>query len=400
MDSNTKNLILPIANALYEVMEVGENLDQINTLYLKENPHWNEEYKGFFVETLIDCVRWFRLLKSCSTSNTNPGVGNYFELVKLFLLIKGNWPAKELDYNREQSNQIMNNFNLSQKTRSIRESIPDWLDSLGFEELGDRWEPELSSLNELAKICLRPNLIKISTINLLKRLSSEGFEAVSLNEGIVLKKRGNIFRANSFREGLFEVQDISSQQVAPFLQVEPGMRVIDACAGTGGKSLHISTLMKNKGKLIALDTEEWKLNELKTRSARAGLSIIESKVINTTKVIKRLYDSADRLLLDVPCSGLGVLRRNPDAKWRLTIKKMAELKRVQVEILAKYTKMVKPGGKVVYSTCSILPSENQEQISTFLLGSSGAFELEEEKFISPAESGFDGFYMARMVRVK
>jgi 16S rRNA (cytosine967-C5)-methyltransferase len=158
--------------------------------------------------------------------------------------------------------------------------------------------------------------------------------------------------------------------------------------------------MNNKGKVIALDTEDWKLKDLRTRAARAGISIIETKVIDTTKVIKRLNASADRLLLDVPCSGLGVLRRNPDSKWRLSLNKINELRKIQMDILTRYSQMVKIGGKVVYSTCSILPSENHKQVESFLEQSSGAFTLEEEKIISPAESGFDGFYMARMVRVK
>jgi len=305
-----------------------------------------------------------------------------------------------LGYSRDQSSLIANLYNQNCKIGAVRESIPDWLDKIGRTELGDDWEKELSSLNELPKICLRPNLIKISTIDLQRRFAAEGFETVNISDGIVLKQRANIFRSKSFREGLFEVQDISSQQVSPFLQVESGMRVIDACAGTGGKSLHISTLMNNKGKLIALDTEEWKLTELRTRSARAGISIIETKVIDSTKVIKRLANSADRLLIDVPCSGLGVIKRNPDSKWRLSPNRINELKNIQADILLRYTQMLKVGGKVVYSTCSILPSENQNQVNAFVAASLGAFTLEEEKTISPSESGFDGFYMARMVRVK
>jgi 16S rRNA (cytosine967-C5)-methyltransferase len=157
--------------------------------------------------------------------------------------------------------------------------------------------------------------------------------------------------------------------------------------------------MKNKGKILALDNADWKLEELMKRATRAGVSIIEPRPITTTKVVKRLKDKADRLLLDVPCSGLGVLRRNPDSKWRLTSEKIQEIKVLQAYILDKYSQMVKPGGKMVYSTCSILPSENQQQVKSFLSRVDGSFILEEEKSISPARNGFDGFYMARMKRV-
>jgi 16S rRNA (cytosine967-C5)-methyltransferase len=117
---------------------------------------------------------------------------------------------------------------------------------------------------------------------------------------------------------MFEQQDFSSQQVVPFLNEEPGIRVIDACAGNGGKTLHLASLMNNQGRIIALDTAPSKLEELKRRARKAGVTNVETKAIETTKTIKRLQDSADRLLVEAPCSGLGVLKRNPNAKWRLT----------------------------------------------------------------------------------
>src|SRR5690606_27957347 len=127
----------------------------------------------------------------------------------------------------------------------------------------------------------------------------------------VLEKRQNIFTLDAFKNGYFEVQDAASQAVAPFLRPEAGMRVVDACAGAGGKTLHIASLMKNKGRIIALDVESWKLDELGQRARRAGVNNLETRVIDSSKVVKRLEKSADRLLLDVPCSGTGVLKRNP-----------------------------------------------------------------------------------------
>ena len=211
---------------------------------------------------------------------------------------------------------------------------------------------------------------------------------------LVLKKRQNVIQLEQFQRGMFEVQDAGSQLISPFLKVAEGMCVIDACAGAGGKSLHLAALMQNSGKLIAMDIEPRKLEELKKRAQRANVSIIETKIIDD-KVITNLTASADRLLLDVPCSGIGVLRRNPDAKWKLSLDFIDKIRDTQQQLLQSYSQMLRSGGLMVYATCSILPSENREQVDKFLLSQDGKFELEEERIVMPSE-GFDGFYMARL----
>jgi 16S rRNA (cytosine967-C5)-methyltransferase len=288
-----------------------------------------------------------------------------------------------------------------QSNRAIRESIPDWLDQLGEKELGARWGPELHALNEKARLVIRANTVKTSVDKLKATLKALGIETEVLPaapDALVLGERQNIFTLQEFKDGLFEVQDAGSQRIAPSLEVKPGMRVIDACAGGGGKTLHLAALMQNKGRIIAMDTEEFKLDELKKRARRAGVSnMVETRVIDSTKVIKRLEGSADRVLLDVPCSGLGVLRRNPDAKWKLSEEFIYKVKATQQEILGGYSQMVKPGGQLVYSTCSILPSENEAQVKQVIEASGGKFKLEAEQWLMPSE-GFDGFYMARITR--
>jgi 16S rRNA (cytosine967-C5)-methyltransferase len=196
-----------------------------------------------------------------------------------------------------------------------------------------------------------------------------------------------------FKKGWFEVQDGSSQQVAPYLEIEPGQRVIDACAGAGGKSLHVADLLQNRGKVISLDIHQWKLDQLKLRARRNSYSNIELKRIEGSKTIKRLKDTADRLLLDVPCSGLGVLRRNPDTKWKLTESAIADMIKLQRTLLQDYSVMVKKGGLLLYSTCSLLPSENQEQVQQFLQNNDH-FHLRKQRFLYPTRPGYDGFYMA------
>src|SRR5690606_1082491 len=205
-----------------------------------------------------------------------------------------------------------------------------------------------------------------------------------------------VFQSRFFKEGWFEVQDAGSQLISEFLDPKPGEFVVDACAGAGGKSLHIAALMKNKGRIISMDVESWKLDELKKRARRAGVSTIETKIIQDSATVKALQKKADKLLLDVPCSGTGVIKRNPDSKWKLSPASIESTKAVQKDIFRKYSEMLKPGGIMVYSTCSIFPSENNLQTSAFLSDHPG-YSLIKEKTILPHE-GFDGFYMALLKR--
>ena len=216
-----------------------------------------------------------------------------------------------------------------------------------------------------------------------------------------LLKRNNVFRTEAFKMGWFEVQDASSQLVADFLDVKPGMRVIDACAGAGGKTLQLSSIMKNKGTIIAMDIYKSKLNKLKIRARRNGAHNIKLKLINSSKVIKKQIGKADRVLIDSPCSGMGVLRRNPDTKWKLKPDFIKELKHLQQKIIVEYSKMLKKGGKMVYSTCSVLPSENQNQLKKFLKSDHGKdYQLIRDKIILSSESGYDGFFMALIKKIK
>ena len=232
-------------------------------------------------------------------------------------------------------------------------------------------------------------------------LRQEGVETYPLRDypdALQLVERSNIFKTQAFADGLFEVQDASSQKVAPFMQIDDKVkRVIDTCAGAGGKTLHLATLMQNKGQIIAMDIYEQKLQELKRRARRNGVFNIETKLIEP-KQLKRMHGTFDRVLIDAPCSGLGVLRRNPDTKWKLQPEFLDEIRTTQQKILQQYSKLLKKGGKLVYATCSILPSENHQQVETFLASEAGKeFRLEAEEVIFAHQSGYDGFYMARFI---
>ena len=179
------------------------------------------------------------------------------------------------------------------------------------------------------------------------------------------------------------------------------MRIVDTCAGAGGKSLQLAAIMENKGQIIALDIFSNKLKELKRRAKRAGAHNIETRLIDNNKVIKKLHNSADRVLIDAPCSGLGVLSRNPDAKWKLQPEFIKTIQETQADLLDRYSKIMKDDGKMVYATCSILPSENQKQVQAFLQREAGKdFKLVKEKIVLANESGYDGFYMAQLEKSK
>ena len=175
------------------------------------------------------------------------------------------------------------------------------------------------------------------------------------------------------------------------------MNVIDACAGAGGKSLHLSTIMKNQGNIIAMDINPSKLIELKKRMIRNNIKIIKPTLIKKDENLKKYFSYADRVIIDAPCSGIGTLKRNPELKWKLKKDSFKKILKKQEKIINIYSKLVKPNGKLIYSTCSILPSENQKQIKKFLKTKNGdKFKLEDESFYSTINCNFDGFYSARL----
>ncbi|RZJ36677.1 MAG: methyltransferase domain-containing protein [Flavobacterium sp.] len=398
-----RNLVYTTIDALNAIFNEGEYADKVVARSLKKDKRWGSADRKFVAETIYEIVRWKRLYAEIAEVKEPYDRDNLWRMFAAWAVLRGfpipDW--RQLEGTPER--KIKGRFDELSKSRAIRESIPDWMDQLGSKELGEaKWSKEISAQNQPAKVILRVNTLKTTREKLRATLMDQDIETELLNDqpdALVLKERANVFLTPSFKEGLFEVQDANSQLVAPFLQVEPGMRVVDACAGAGGKTLHLASLMQNKGQLIAMDLYESKLKQLKLRAKRNGAFNIEYRIIDSTKVIKKLYEKADRVLIDAPCSGLGVLRRNPDAKWKLQPEFIDNIRQVQAEVLENYSKIVKPGGKLVYATCSILPSENQEQVKRFLQTENGKnFTFTKDNSLLASESGFDGFYMALLER--
>lgn len=394
-----RNLCFSVIDGLMLIFNEGQYADKVIQQLLKRDKRWGARDRAFVAETTYDIVRWKRLYAEIAEVKAPFDRDNIWRLFAVWATLKGIKLPDWKYFESTPSRKIKGKFDELSKIRKFKESIPDWLDELGEKELGnDLWTKEIAALNLQADVVLRVNTLQTTKEKLQAELFDLDIETETLPnypDALKLKERTNVFTTDAFKNGHFEVQDASSQLVAEFLNVQSGMRVVDTCAGAGGKTLHIATLMQNKGQIIALDIYGNKLNELKRRAKRNGAFNIETRAIESTKVIKKLYDKADRVLIDSPCSGLGVLRRNPDAKWKLQPEFIEDIKKTQQEILQQYSRIVKPGGQLVYATCSILPSENQNQVNEFLTSEFGKeFTFVKDKKVWAHESGYDGFYMA------
>ena len=398
-------LVSRLVEALGDVFVGGYYADKVIERHFKAHPKWGARDRRQFAEAVYEVTRWWRWywhlaglpdVESLDRSLISPG--------RIWLV----WGAYRIDFHGESSGmpecqgltpEVVERRRNTPVSPAIRASVPDWLHGLASAELGEAdWNQLIAALNLPADVFLRANPLKNTRDELAATLDAVDIASSNVPEAsdaLRLERRQNVFATQAFREGLFEVQDAASQQIVPFLQIQPGQKVIDACAGAGGKTLHMAGLMGNKGRILALDIHDWKLKELRKRAARNQVDIVETRPIDP-KTLKRLRGTADRLLLDVPCSGLGVLRRNPDAKWKLSPEEIGRLRVLQAGILTDYSRMVKPGGKMVYATCSLLPGENEFQVEAFLRECGGEWEFEEQRQWRPDREGFDGFFAARL----
>jgi 16S rRNA (cytosine967-C5)-methyltransferase len=386
-----QNLVRGVQAALEHSLIKGHPADKVIARLFKDNPLWGARDRAFVAETTYSIIRYLR--------HYTDGIGPSLRLLHVvgwYLQDKGYvlppWP----EWDHLPPKPVW-----PQPTPlAVKESITNWLDKKGQSTYGERWPTLMHALNKPAPVVLRVNPLRCTLIDAKDALMLLEIPTIVRGEwALELVERANVFKTEPFQLGWFEVQDLASQEIALALDIHPGQRIVDACAGAGGKTLHLAALAENKGQIIAMDPEEYKLQELRRRAARAGINNVEARKIDNQKTIKRLYGSADRLLLDVPCTGTGVLRRNPDTKWKLGQEVLDRCLTVQADILRQYTPMCKPGGRIVYATCSILKEENQDQVHQFL-SEHPDYRLIEEKQLLPDDFGYDGFYLAVMERVK
>jgi 16S rRNA (cytosine967-C5)-methyltransferase len=402
-----KGLVEAVVESLQNVFQKNRQADKVVELVLKSNKKWGARDRAFIAENTYEIVRWWRLAKYVAEIGTVGESAHFWKVFGAWQIIKpvhlaggeeetlpGWTEFAEIDARR-----VAELYEEAIAIPKVAESIPDWIDDLGRSELGDKWEEEVAALNKQAPLVLRVNTLKSSIGAVREIFGYESTELVpDIPDALVLKKRQNVFGQESFKQGFFEVQDAGSQLIAPYLDIQPGLSVIDACAGAGGKTLHIAALLQNQGSILSMDIEYHKLAELEKRAKRNGVKNLETMLITSDDIIHSLAGTADRLLLDVPCSGLGVLRRNPDTKWKLKPKFLDNIRDVQWHILSTYSSMVKKGGKMVYATCSVLPSESEDQVKRFVKQHKKDWKFVREHRTSVAGDGFDGFYMALLER--
>jgi 16S rRNA (cytosine967-C5)-methyltransferase len=381
------------SNIAKSVFREHRVLDHELATAFEENPKWGKRDRSFIAETVFEVARWRRALGFLVESEETTALCAA-QWVRMGYEIPDWW-----SYNGRPMEEIQaREAELAAQPRAVRESIPDWIDALGVSELGAAWDAELAALNQRASIFLRVNTLRTTRPEAVAWLASFNIPATevpNLPDALVLAP-GKALPKSLRLDGRVEIQDAGSQMIAPLVDPQPGERVIDACSGAGGKSLHLAALMKNDGRVFGMDVDSRKLLELERRAKRANANkCISAKEITATTAVD-FAAVADRLLIDAPCSGLGTLKRQPDLKWRLKPAALDRVRSIQKELLTTYPAMLKPGGRLVYATCSILPSENRSAIDHLL--AQGNFTLLEERPVSPAATGYDGFYAAALVK--
>lgn len=303
----------------------------------------------------------------------------------------------------------------------VRFNVPQWMLDTIRQSLGNNWEKEIRALSDEAPVDIRANTLLVTRDDLLALLTKEGFSVAPCPRspvGIRMKKRAPIFTSNYFKQGFFEMQDEGSQLVSLLLDAQPGERVIDFCAGAGGKTLAIAAQMKNKGRILAWDTSQKRIDQMPERLRRAKVDNVQRHLLTSENdpFLRRHENSADAVIIDAPCTGSGTWRRNPDLKWRTTENDLAEIISVQKKILHHASRLVKQGGRLLYVTCSIYEQENEQQVEAFLSHSKKFKVVTKSKIcfklfpeasgedgmihLTPHKDGTDGFFAALLHRVE
>jgi len=307
--------------------------------------------------------------------------------------------------------------------RAVRLNMPAWLEHHFLASFGRDWEKEAAALSERPVVHLRVNTLKTErddAIAALKKNDIKAFAAPYSPMGLRVPEPSDVAGSKPFHDGLVEFQDEGAQLASLLCDARPGQRVIDYCAGAGGKSLALAAIMANRGTIIACDPAENRLARAQLRFKRAGATIVERRVLDAAgrKRIKRAAETFDRALVDVPCTGTGAWRRNPDAKWKSKPENLANLITAQRDIVARAARLVKPGGRLIYVTCSMLDDENGKQIERFLesnkefsaldapslwtsiIGKAPPDNARQGAFIrlTPRHHGTDGFFIAVLER--
>lgn len=414
----SRPLLVHATRVLGMVLTFEHPADAVLSRYFRENREIGHRDRGFIAECVYGIVRRLAWVKRLAGADAQP------RAYLLAWLARGEgWPMRQFDGLVSATEMDWISVLKASEPTAVslgdRTDLPDWLVSRLLES---RSEDELTALahglNRSAPLDIRVNALKASRDEVLERLAAGGFKAEPCPlspHGIRFAGKPALQKHPLFLEGVIEVQDEGSQLLGFLTQPRRGELVVDFCAGAGGKTLHLGALMRSTGRLYAFDVSEKRLAKLKPRVARSGLSNVHPILVAHERdaKIKRLAGKADRVLVDAPCSGLGTLRRNPDLKWRQTPASVAEMVAKQAAILESAARLVRPGGRLVYATCSLLAEENDGVVGAFLNAHPEFVEIDASEILhkqnielntgkrlrlTPHEHDTDGFFAAVVER--
>ncbi len=397
-----RNIALGIVSGLEKTLVEKHQAAEVIKRLFKSNLRWGSRDRRTIAQAFYDIIRQKRLFHALCGSESEDL--NLWYLLGCWIVLNDFQLPEWIEFNKINVQEIRSKALVLVQDRRYKYSIPDWLDQMGVKAFGEKtWEKEIASLNIPANLIVRVNT-QVTTVKKLKYLLEKKYNIIThlvpdYPHALVFEKKQSLQSIKEYRKGWFEVQDANSQKISPWLEAESGKYYIDACAGAGGKSLHLANLTKDSAKIVALDINPAKLNELRKRCYRNKIQSVRTVDVKDNKILQTLGPDIDGVLIDAPCSGLGVLKRNPDAKWNMSPEQLTEILKTQEKILQTYAPLVKKGGKLVYATCSILPEENKLQVEKFLNSKLGSkFELEKEHTYFSHLTGYDGFYCARLIK--
>lgn len=415
-----RSLFIQATQALGAVLAFEHPADAVLSRHFRDNRELGHRDRGFIAEAVYGVLRRLRWLRRLAGDEATP------RMLLLTWFARGEgWPMRDFEGLASATERdwvaAVKAAEAGEPTLAERADLPDWLVERLRAQMGEDDLLALAhGLNRPAPLDLRVNPMKAERAAVLDRLQADGIRAEPGRlspQAVRLAGKPALQKHPLFLDGSFEVQDEGSQLLGLLVQPRRGELVVDFCAGAGGKTLQLGALMRSTGRLYAFDVAEKRLAKLKPRMARAGLSNVHPVLIahEADARLKRLAGKADRVLVDAPCSGLGTLRRNPDLKWRQSPAAVAEMVAKQGAILAAAARLVRPGGRLVYATCSLLAEENDGIVDAFLaahpdfralsaqavLAAQGvALETGERLRLLPHVHDTDGFFAAVMERAK
>ncbi len=412
-------LIQLTSQVLGELLSFKNPADAVLSRFFKEHKETGQRDRAFIAEHAFDVLRHLRGAKRFAGARATPrqlllawwvrGAGVAVRR------LEGAIKSEEFKILGELKGQTLPSITLGEQCE-----MPDWLVEQLLAQMPQADLLALAlSLNQPAPLDLRVNTLKTNREAALLALQAEGMEAQPTPYsplGLRMQGKPSVNRGELFKTGAIEVQDEGSQLLAYLVQPKRSEFVVDFCAGAGGKTLALGAMMRSTGRLYAMDVSEGRLIKLKGRMSRAGLSNVHPTLLANERdaKLKRMLGKADRVLVDAPCTGLGTLRRNPDLKWRQSPEAVLEMSAKQLAILTAAARLVRPGGRLVYATCSILKAENDDVVDAFLaahpdfsaehageiLASQGIEGLEAQARLnlSPLAQGTDAFFAAVFVK--